>query len=187
MKIIFTKPNLKIKTFHLDGIGCRKDGTGSAYGWIRIETGILRIHAVHGLTEVEAAFRALLWVLRYLAAGSQATICTHSHAVWGYFNSDQRARIQPEVEKLARKARRLIQEKKLDIRVRFILPEENRAVLASHSNREAARSLARIPRLIRRVDRLAKEDNERCSRSKAPQPVTKPSCNVRGSARKSRE
>jgi len=82
MEIIAIKPNLKIKTFHIDGMGCRLDGIGSAYGWIRIETGTQRIHSVNGLTEHEAEYEALFGVLKYLEPGSRAIVFTHSLELW---------------------------------------------------------------------------------------------------------
>jgi ribonuclease HI len=128
MEIIPIKPNLNIKTFHIDAIGCRHNGMGSYYGWIRIETGKQRIYGVHGLTEHEAEYQALLAVLRYLAPGSRAEIFTHSDEVWGEFTGPFPDR-DPQMTNLRRAARRLIREKKLKVRIRYISRRNNRAVI----------------------------------------------------------
>jgi hypothetical protein len=131
MEIVRTKPDLRIKTFYIDGMGCRRDGCGSAYGWIRIETDVRRIRQVNGLTEGQAELHPLLWVLRYVAPGSRATIFTHSQIVWGYFNCNASFRRGLlKVASLFSDARQLIRQKKLNIRVRYILREDNRAVIA---------------------------------------------------------
>jgi ribonuclease HI len=115
------------KTFHIDGMGGRRNGRGAAYGWIRIETGKQRICVVNGLTEHEAEYQALLGVLKYLAPGSRATIFTHSDEVWGVFTGPFPDRDR-KMANLVRAARRLIREKKLKIRIRYIFRENNQAV-----------------------------------------------------------
>jgi hypothetical protein len=139
MEIIATKPNLKIKTFHIDGMGCRQDGSGSAFGWVRVETGRQRIYSINGLTELQAEYKALFGVLKYVAPGSRATIFTHSHELWRHFNIRFRARGDRELAKLYTKVRQMIQEKELKIRVGFILREDNRAVIVPDYSRRKMR------------------------------------------------
>jgi ribonuclease HI len=110
MEFIPIKPNLNIKTFHIDGLGCQPDGTGSVCNWIRTETWVQRMYQINGLTDHEAEYQALLEVLKYLALGSRATICTHSHEVWWAFNGTFPVRDQ-ELAKLFLEARQLIRGK----------------------------------------------------------------------------
>jgi len=135
MEIIAMKPNLKVKTFHIDGMGCRQDGRGSAFGWIRIETGTQRIYSVNGLTEHEAEYKALFGVLKYLAPGSRATVFTHSLELWRHFNIGFRARGDRELAKLSAKVRQMIRKKEVTIRVRYIPREDNRAVIVPYYSR----------------------------------------------------
>jgi ribonuclease HI len=128
MEIIKKEPDLNIKTFHIDGRDCGRRGTGSIYGWIRIETGVRHVCVVPPLTEHEAEYEALLAVLKYLARGSRATIYTHSSEIRTNFN-DPLVTPDQEITELFAEARELIREKKLKIRVRYIDPEDNRAVL----------------------------------------------------------
>jgi hypothetical protein len=135
MKIIEKKPNLKIKTFHIDGRDC---GGSSICSWTRIETGIRLLWTVPPLTELEAGYQALLAVLKYLAYGSRATICTHSYELWDHFN-DAFLTPDKEVAELFAEARQLIHKKKLKIQVRYILHEDNKAVLPKLSKQRNTR------------------------------------------------
>jgi hypothetical protein len=135
MEIIAIEPNLKIKTFHIDGMGGRQDGRGSAYAWIRIETGTQRIYSTNGLTELEAEYTALLGVLKYLSPGSRATVFTHSLELFHHFNIGFRARGDRDLTKLYAQVRQRIREKELEIRVRYILRKDNRAVIVPHHSR----------------------------------------------------
>jgi hypothetical protein len=120
MEIIWTKPSLKRNTFHIDGRICDGDRTMSAFSWIQIEGGVERLRLVNGLTEHEAVYHALLGVLKYLRPTSRATIFMHSHELWGHFNDDGLGARGPELAKLFAKACRLIREKELEIRVRYV-------------------------------------------------------------------
>jgi hypothetical protein len=135
MEIIVKKPNLNIKTFHIDGRDC---GESSICSWTRIETGIRVMWTVPPVPELEAGYKALQAVLKCLAHGSRATICTHSYELWDRFN-DAFLTPDQEVAELFEEAQQLIRKKKLKIQVRYILHEDNKAVLPKLSKQRKTR------------------------------------------------
>jgi hypothetical protein len=57
MDIIPIKPNLNIKTFHIDNLACVSlTARGSVCNWIRIETWVQRMYQINGLTDHEAEY-----------------------------------------------------------------------------------------------------------------------------------
>jgi ribonuclease HI len=114
------------KTFHIDGAGSRPDGTGSGFGWVRLDRNEQRIKWIAGLTCNEAEYRGLLSVLKHLAPGSTAIINTDSQLVCEQFNCRWAVR-DPDLRALLQKARDLIEDKELSVQVRWIPREENLA------------------------------------------------------------
>lgn len=116
----------KLKRFHIDGAGARPDETGSGFGWIRLDREEQRVRWIDGLTNNQAEYRGLLSVLRYLSTGSSARIYTDSQLLTEQFNG-RWAVNDPDLRALLQKARDLIEDKDLDIQVRWIPREENLA------------------------------------------------------------
>ena len=114
--------------FHIDGAGSRPDGTGSGFGWVRLDRNEheQRIKWIAGLTSNQAEYRGLLSVLKYLPPGSTAIISTDSQLVCEQFNGRWAAR-DPGLRDLLQRAHRIIEEKELEVQVRWIPREENLA------------------------------------------------------------
>jgi ribonuclease HI len=113
----------ELKTFHIAGTGPqRPDGTGSWFAWKRPAWEV--ISRENGLTNNVAEYRALLSVLRYVAEGSRARIFTDSQLVCEQFNG-RWAINDPKLVTLLTEARDLIEEKDLEIDVRWIPREKN--------------------------------------------------------------
>jgi ribonuclease HI len=115
-------------TFHIDGAGSRPDGTGSGFGWVRLDRNEheQRIKWIAGLTSNQAEYRGLLSVLKYLAPGTTAIISTDSQLVCEQFNCRWAAR-DPALRALLQKARDLIVDKELSVHVQWIPREQNLA------------------------------------------------------------
>ena len=114
------------KTFHIDGAGSRPDGTGARFGWVRLDQVRQRVKQLDGLTSNQAEYRGLLSVLAYLPPGSAAIISTDSQLLCEQFNSRWAVR-DPALHDLLQRARRLIEEKDLEVQVRWIPRQENLA------------------------------------------------------------
>lgn len=113
-----------MKEFHIDGAGMRPDGSGSGFAWVRIGTDERRICRVDGLTNNVAEYRALISVLKGLNNGNAARIFTDSQLVCEQFN--RRWSINdPKLIRLFDQAEDLIEEKQLEIEVRWIPRGEN--------------------------------------------------------------
>jgi ribonuclease HI len=115
-----------LKIFHIDGAGSRPGGTGSGFAWVRIGTAKQRIKRVDGWTNNESEYWALVSVLKYLAGGSRAKIYTDSQLVCQQFNG-RWAVNDSKLMSLLSVARELIQDKSLDIEVKWIPRELNSA------------------------------------------------------------
>lgn len=113
-----------MKIFHVDGAGMRPDGTGSGFAWVRIGTDEQRVCRADGLTNNAAEYRALISVLKHLAPGNRARIFTDSQLVCEQFNHRWSVN-DPKLIRLLNRAEDLIEEKELEVQVRWIRREEN--------------------------------------------------------------
>ena len=114
------------KEFHIDGAGPRPDGTGSGFAWVRLDREEQRVTWVDQLTSNQAEYKALISVLKYLACDSNTRIYTDSQLVCEQFN-DRWAVHDPDLHDLLQKARDIIEEKDLEIQVRWIPRQQNLA------------------------------------------------------------
>lgn len=117
---------VKIKVFHIDGAGSRPDGTGSGFAWTRLGTDKQRVRWLDGLTNNQAEYYGLLSVLQYVAVGSCAQILTDSQLVCEQFNG-RWAVNDAQLIRLLEEARDLIEEKELEIELKWIPREKNLA------------------------------------------------------------
>lgn len=113
-----------MKTFHIDGAGMRPDGTGSGFAWVQIGTEEQRIYRVDGLTNHAAEYRALISVLKHLARCNRARIFTDSQLVCEQFNGRWSIN-DPKLIRLLDRVEDLIEEKELEIDVKWIPRNEN--------------------------------------------------------------
>ncbi len=63
---------------YTDGAGARPDGKGSAFAWLRPDTGERKIVREDGLTNNEAEYHAILAAIESLPTGAKAEILTDS-------------------------------------------------------------------------------------------------------------
>jgi len=118
------KEERRARVFHIDGSGMRPDGTGSGYSRVEIKTGEQRICRVDNLTNNEAEYRALILVLKHLDECDQARVLTDSQLVVQQFNGRFKVKDQKLIRLLER-VRELIEEKALEVEVRWIPRGEN--------------------------------------------------------------
>jgi ribonuclease HI len=116
----------QVKIFYTDGAGQRPDGKGSGCAWVYVNKDIEQIKRVNGLTSNEAEYEALIGVLRYVGRGSNVLIMTDSALVSNQFNAKFRVK-EPRLKQLLDEARKLVEERDLEVEVRWIPREANLA------------------------------------------------------------
>jgi ribonuclease HI len=109
-----------------DGAGCRPDGKGSGYAWLRPDTGQQHVERMDGLTNNQAEYRALVSALEQLSDGSKADMFCDSLLLESQFNGRFRIK-DPDLAALLGTARELIQYKKLTINLQWIPRAKNLA------------------------------------------------------------
>ncbi len=114
------------KVFHIDGAGQGPDGKGSGWAWVYLDKDKEQIERVDGLTSNEAEYGALIGVLQYVKRGSSVLLFTDSSLVSNQFNGNFRVK-EPRLKRLLDEARRLMEERNLEVEVRWIPRERNLA------------------------------------------------------------
>ena len=113
------------KIFHINGVGCNPDGTGSGFAWVRLDRDRQYVEWADGLTNHQAEYRALMSVFRYLAPGGSALIHTDSRLVCNQF-SNREVR-DSRLHDLVFEGRCLMNAKNLEVTVLWIPRKENLA------------------------------------------------------------
>jgi len=111
---------------HIDGAGQGPFGTGSGYAWFDVDTGKSEVIWKDHLTNNQAEYRALRLAVKRLKRGSSAKICSDSQLVVNQFNS-QWAVNDPDLRKLLQRIHEIIEERELDVVVKWIPREQNQA------------------------------------------------------------
>lgn len=111
---------------YCDGAGARPDGTGSAYAWLREDTGKKKICRCDWLTSNQAEYEAVLAALESLPDDSDVLILTDSQLVVSQLSGDCRTK-DPKLLKLRTEIRRLVRDRKLHVRFRWVPRRENLA------------------------------------------------------------
>jgi ribonuclease HI len=122
-----------VKNFHIDGAGKGPDGRGSGWAWVYENTAEHRIRWVDGWTNNEAEYHGLLAVLKYVARESRLRIFTDSQLVASQFAGKFRVN-EPRLQQLLDEAKRLIEERGLEVEVKWISRRENLAGKLLDSN-----------------------------------------------------
>ncbi len=78
-------PQPKPKVFHVYGEGAGRDGKGSGFAWVKVETGRSQVEWVDGLTKEEAEYRGLTAALDYVGEGSTVLFLMDSPTVSNQF------------------------------------------------------------------------------------------------------
>ena len=85
------KTDSKIRIF-TDGAGCRPDGKGSGFAWLREDTGERKIVREDGLTNNQAEYRAVLAAVQFLEPGSDAELLMDSGNICYQLRGEYRVR-----------------------------------------------------------------------------------------------
>jgi ribonuclease HI len=114
----------------VDGAGAGPNGLGSGYAWVRERvdeksvTRVERVRRVDGLTNNQAEFRALIYALRNLPIGSHADISADSQLMVNQFNGEWEVK-NDVLAHLLDRAREIIQERDLEISLKWVPREQN--------------------------------------------------------------
>jgi ribonuclease HI len=115
-----------VKTFHIDGSGEAPDGKGSGWGFVYEDRNLERVKRIDHLTNNEAEYHALIAVLNYVGRGSSVLIFTDSALVSNQFNGKFRVN-EPRLKRLLDEAKMLMEERDLEVEVKWIPRERNLA------------------------------------------------------------
>jgi ribonuclease HI len=125
MKTKDQNPNTVARIF-ADGSGCRPDGKGSSFAWLREDTGEKKITPKDSLTNNQAEYHAIFSALESLSPGSRAEILTDSENTCFQLRGERRVR-DPHLAELNKQISDLIQKNGLDITFTWIPRRENKA------------------------------------------------------------
>jgi ribonuclease HI len=125
MKTETKKVNAVIRIF-TDGSGCRPDGKGSCFAWLREDTGERKVTRIEGLTNNQAEYRAILSALESLSSGVSAEILTDSENTCFQLKGDRRVR-DPHLVTLHDQIHVLIKKNRLNVTFTWIPRRDNKA------------------------------------------------------------
>jgi len=115
-----------VKTFYIDGSGEAPDGKGSGWSFVYEDRNLERVERIDHLTSNEAEYHALIAVLNYVGRGSSVLIFTDSALVANQFAGKFRVN-EPRLKRLLDEAKMLMEERDLEVEVRWIPRERNLA------------------------------------------------------------
>lgn len=115
-----------MKTFYIDGSGEAPDGKGSGWSFVYEDRNLERVERIDHLTSNEAEYHALIAVLNYVGRGSSVLIFTDSALVANQFAGKFRVN-EPRLKRLLDEAKMLMEERDLEVEVRWIPRERNLA------------------------------------------------------------
>jgi hypothetical protein len=113
-----------MQTFHIAGTGpSRKDGGGSWFAFANLNTGLNWMRETNDLTREVGVYRAFVAVLEYMEPGSRAQIFTDLRELPAHFDRTPFVLDRP-LNRLMGRARKLIDEKKLDIKLKWVMRDD---------------------------------------------------------------
>jgi ribonuclease HI len=110
----------------VDGAGMRPDGTGSGYGWVRVDTGRQEAKWRDGLTNNQAEYRGVLFALRNVPEGTAVELLSDSQLVCYQLAGKYSVR-DPKLRPLFLRVAELIRERRLNVKFSWVPREENLA------------------------------------------------------------
>jgi ribonuclease HI len=119
------KPPQPIRVF-TDGAGARLDGKGSAYGFLRSDTGERQVVREDGLTNNQAEYKAVILALESLHNGMLVEICCDSQVVCAQLNLQYIVR-DPKLASLWASVQGVIRRKNLTVTCMWVPRQENLA------------------------------------------------------------
>jgi ribonuclease HI len=125
MKTHNKKRVLPIRIF-TDGAGCRPDGKGSGFAWLREDTVQKKITREDGLTNNQAEYRAILSALESLPKESHAEIRSDSENTCCQLNGSRRV-LDPKLAEIFQQIQDLIEKNKLAVAFVWIPRRQNLA------------------------------------------------------------
>jgi ribonuclease HI len=117
--------NQRIRIF-TDGSGCRPDGKGSGFAWLREDNRTKKIIPEDGLTNNQAEYKAILSALESLEQGVRAEILTDSENTCFQLKGERRTR-DPRLATLNETIQTLIATSHLDVIFTWIPRRDNQA------------------------------------------------------------
>ena len=111
---------------HIDGAGQGPFGAGSGYAWIDVESSECEVIWKDGLTSNQAEYRALRRAVKRMEMGSAAKIYSDSQLVVNQFNRRWSVN-DPLLRYLLRQIREIIDDRELDVVVKWLPREQNQA------------------------------------------------------------
>jgi ribonuclease HI len=109
-----------------DGAGCRPDGKGSGFAWLREDTNQKQIKREDNLTNNQAEYRAILSAIESLDSGANVEILTDSENTCFQLRAERRVR-DPHLAQLHAQIHELIAKKQLIVTFSWISRRENLA------------------------------------------------------------
>ena len=120
------KQNHSLVRIYTDGSGCRPDGKGSGFAWLREDTRERKVVRVDGLTNNQAEYRAILSAIESLNAGANAEILTDSENTCFQLRGERRVR-DPHLAELHAQTCAVIHKNRLSVTFTWIPRRDNRA------------------------------------------------------------
>jgi ribonuclease HI len=118
-----SKQTIRIFT---DGSGCRPDGKGSSFAWLRADNLSRKIVWEDGLTNNQAEYKAILSAVESLDTGASAEILTDSENTCFQLKGERRVK-DPQLAELNAKIQEAIKENHLTVTFTWIPRRDNRA------------------------------------------------------------
>jgi ribonuclease HI len=109
-----------------DGAGCRPDGTGSGFCWLREDTGRRKITREDGLTNNQAEYRAISSAIEFMDSDSAAEILSDSENTCCQLRGERRVR-DPRLAELKCQIEAAIENRKLTVQFTWIPRRDNKA------------------------------------------------------------
>jgi len=114
---------------YTDGSGCRPDGKGSGFAWVRengSEPKIIRVFRQDGLTNNQAEYKAILSALQSAPQASTVEILTDSENTCFQLKGERRVK-DPELAALHGQVREVIEKSRLNVSFTWIPRRDNKA------------------------------------------------------------
>ncbi|MGA9808259.1 MAG: RNase H family protein [Candidatus Sulfotelmatobacter sp.] len=113
-------------TMFFDGSGCRPDGEGSGFAWLRPDTGQRHVERVKGLTNNQAEYRAFLAALQNVPEGSTVEMFSDLQLLCSQFEGNYRVK-DYALQELLSEVRALILNKQLKVKLQWVPRSRNLA------------------------------------------------------------
>lgn len=111
---------------YFDGSGCRPNGEGSGFAWVRRDTSQRHVEREKGLTNNQAEYRGFLAALQQMPDGSDVEVFSDSQLICSQFTGDFRVK-DSELQDLLSKVQAMIASKRLKVTLQWVPRSQNLA------------------------------------------------------------